>query len=128
MKKVSTSPGAKFKGALIEKVYLPALTKYGIDQEELLAMIVESGSVAAAKSLLNEKPVQVGFRGLRKLKRIDLTVEHLVIQPEWRRLFSESEIGTAKRRLGTKSASGRYKGHSCGAGQDCPLSPRKLRA
>lgn len=125
MKKVSTSPDAKFKGALVKKVYLPSLDECGIDQQELLAMIVESGGVAAVKSLLNERPVQVGFRGLRKFKRLDLTVEHLVIQPEWRSLFSKSDIRIATRRLGTKSASGRYKGHSCGAGRDCPLSPHK---
>jgi hypothetical protein len=125
MKKVSLSPDAKFKRALIEKVYLSSLTECGIDQDELLAMIVKSGSFGAAKSLLNKQPVQVGFRGLRRLKRLDLTVEHLVIQPEWRSFFSEKEISIATRRLGTKSASGSYKGHSCDASQGCPLSPHK---
>jgi hypothetical protein len=125
MRKIANNPATEFKAALIEKVYLPSLTKCGIDQQVLLDMISDSGSVAAAKSLLNEQPVQVGFRGLRKLKCLHLTVEHLVIQPKWRQLFSENEIRIAKRRLGTKSASGQYREHRCQAGQECPLSPLK---
>lgn len=113
----------EFQARLIEEVYLPIL-RSGLDQQELLRMVAKMGGLNAAKSLLNDKPVQVGFRGLRKRKLLNLTVEHFVIQKPRRGLFSEKELATAKQRLGTKSARGQYKGHLCDA-DDCPLRPRK---
>lgn len=125
MAKVSAQQTIEFQAALIEQVYLPILRRSGVDEQELLRMVADMGGLSAAKSLLNDRPVQVGFRGLRRRNLLDLTVEHLVIQKPWRGLFSEKELATAKQRLLTKSASGRYGGHSCDADNDCPLRPRK---
>jgi hypothetical protein len=108
----------QFQAALIENVYLPNL-RVDIDQQVLLSMIAKSGGLASAKSLLNG-PVQVGFRGLRRGRHLNLTVEHLVIQDPWRGLFSEKQIATAKQRLGTRSAGKAGSGHGCNA-SDCPL-------
>jgi hypothetical protein len=125
MQKVSARDQKEFQAKLIEGVYLPILrSNVGRDQQVLLRMIAELGGLDAAKSLLNNSPVQVGFRGLRKRNLLNLTVEHFVIQSPQRDLFSEGEIATAKQRLGTKSAKGQYKGHICNAA-DCPLRPRK---
>jgi hypothetical protein len=125
MAKVSAHRKTDFQARLIEEVYLPILRRCGLDEQELLRMIADMGGLTAAKSLLNDRPVQVGFRGLRRRNLLDLTVEHFVIQKPWRGLFSEKELATAKQRLGTKSASGRYKEHRCDADNDCPLRPRK---
>lgn len=124
MAKISAEPKTEFQARLIEEVYLPILRTGVRDEQVLLRMIADMGGLNAAKSLLNERPVQVGFRGLRKRKLLNLTVEHFVIQEPWHALFSEKELATAKQRLRTKSASGRYKGHLCNA-EDCPLQPRK---
>lgn len=122
MKKVSTNEATEFQAVLIEEVYLRILRECHLHEQELLEMIANSSGLMAAKSLLNERPVQVGFRGLRRRQRLDFTVEHLVIQPRWRHLFVDKEIATAMRRLSTKSASSHYKGHRCDA-DDCPLPP-----
>lgn len=124
MAKVSLQRQLEFQAALLERVYLPILRRCGLDEQELLRMVAEMGGLVAAKSLLANKPVQVGFRGLRRRKLLDLTVEHLVIQRSWCDLFSEKELATAKQRLRTKSAGGGYKGHPCDT-EDCPLRPRK---
>ena len=125
MAKISAEERKDFQAKLIEDVYLRILrSSFGRDERVLLRMVADMGGLGAAKSLLNDRPVQVGFRGLRRWNLLDLTVEHLIIQKPWRGLFSEKEIATAKQRLRTKSASGRYKKHSCDA-DDCPLRPRK---
>jgi hypothetical protein len=124
MAKVSAQRQIDFQAALIERVYLPILRRCRFDEQDLLGMVAKMGGLATAKSLLSNKPVQVGFRGLRRRKLLDLTVEHLVIQKPWCDLFSEEELATAKQRLQTKSAGGGYKGHPCDA-EDCPLRPRK---
>jgi|SRR5208282_185586 len=125
MAKISADEQKDFQAKLIEDVYLAILrSSFGRDEQVLLRMIADMGGLKAAKSLLNDKPVQVGFRGLRKRNLLNLTVEHFVIQKPQRDLFSDKELATAKQRLGTKSARGQYKGHLCNA-DDCPLRPRK---
>ena len=96
MAKVSAEPKIEFQARLIEGVYLPILRRGVRDEQKLLRMIADMGGLSAAKSLLNDRPVQVGFRGLRRRNLLDLTVEHFVIQKPWRDLFSEKELATAK--------------------------------
>jgi hypothetical protein len=112
----------EFQIAAVETVYLAVLKECRYDEKVFLKMIAESGARNAAKSLLAAHHVQSGLRGLRRLGRLDLTVEHLVIQPRWSDLFTNYEREAARERLkkrvrATKSAK---RGHQCEA-EDCPL-------
>jgi len=112
----------EFQIAAIETVYLAVLKECSYDEKVFLKMIAESGARNAAKSLLAASHVQSGLRGLRRLGRLDLTVEHLVIQPRWNDLFSNDERQAAidrlrKRAQRTKPAK---QVHRCEA-EDCPL-------
>src|SRR5208337_4671097 len=89
----------EFQAAAIEEVYLRILRECGLKEDEFLKMIAQSSAVAAAKSLLAPGSVQVGFRGLKRRGRADLSVEHLVIQPKWCPLFTDDELALAKQRL-----------------------------
>jgi hypothetical protein len=62
-------------------------------------MVLTDGGVKAAKSLLNTPTISEGFAELILLNRIDLSVEALVLQPEWRGLFTDVEIDIARKRL-----------------------------
>jgi hypothetical protein len=116
---------AEFQSAAIEEVYLRILHELGIREDTFLKMIAETSALEAAKALLSPGSVQVGFRGLRRLGRTDLSVEHLVLQPKWRPLFSNDEIASAKQRLErhtVRKSKRRRPLHRCSAGPGCPLA------
>ena len=62
-------------------------------------MVNERVGYGTATYLLNKQEQSSGFTELYLLKRLDLTVEHLVLQPEWRQLFTLEELVSAQRRL-----------------------------
>ena len=62
-------------------------------------MVNESGGLGAAKRLLNPPDVSDGFRRLWEAKRLDLTVEAVVLQDKWVSLFTLEELSTARQRL-----------------------------
>jgi hypothetical protein len=117
-----------FQAEAIRRVYLAVLEQCGIDEKVFLLMVVKSNAVQAVKSLLAPGKAQVGFRGLKKMGRADLSVEHLVIQPQWRRLFTEAERRVAKQRLERNTArKSVIPPGECDAEDDCPLHRRKSR-
>ncbi len=114
-----------FQIATVETVYLRILKECRYDAKVFLKMIAETGARNAVSSLLAASQPQAGLRGLRRLGRLDLSVEHLVIQPRWKELFADYQLEAARTRLrkrvqGTKSAR-QYARHCCEAA-DCPLS------
>jgi hypothetical protein len=55
------------------------------------------GGVQAVRSVL---PYETdGFRFLREKNRLDLSVESLMLKPEWRELFSDDELAMATQKL-----------------------------
>ena len=59
------------------------------------------GGVEAVRSVL---PYETdGFRFLRNRSRLDLSVEELMLKPEWKGLFKDDELAMATRKLGKKS-------------------------
>lgn len=62
-------------------------------------MVEEQGGLRAAKQLLQGDTPSSGFERLWELGRPDLTVEYLVLQEPWCKLFSADELRTAERRL-----------------------------
>src|SRR4051812_43006396 len=64
-----------------------------------LRMISEIGPLATAKQLINNDNPSEGFARLYELDRLDLSVEALALQPEWRDLFTPDERKRARLRL-----------------------------
>lgn len=63
-------------------------------------MLNDYGGLQTAKKLLaSGSKVSAGYTSLWERRRLDLTVEALVVQPPWMTLFSAEEIETAKSRL-----------------------------
>jgi hypothetical protein len=62
--------------------------------------ICEFGGLEAAKRLIHNEEVGVGFVALCQFNRVDLTLEALIHDnPEWHVLFSEDELATCAARL-----------------------------
>lgn len=57
------------------------------------------GAAAAARRLLVNGDIQSGFERLIRLGRVDLTVEHAVLQERWSELFGEQHREAARWRL-----------------------------
>jgi hypothetical protein len=80
-------------------VYLRAKQELHYHASYYLEMLRDHGSLATAQRLLASSAVSTGFTTLWERKRLDLTVEHVVLQPEFRALFTDDELETARRRL-----------------------------
>ena len=64
-----------------------------------IAMIRRFGAVDAARHLLVNGDVQSGFERLIRAGREDLTIEHAVLDPKWRGLFTDAHRDAARWRL-----------------------------
>ena len=63
-----------------------------------LRSVRREGGLAVAKKLLGKPPSQ-GFEELEKARRMDLSVEALVLEKHYAHLFSPEELETARQRL-----------------------------
>ena len=63
------------------------------------SMIQDTHPVEVAKKLILSGKIQTGVKELKKLGRLDLTVESLMGLPEFKELFSANELIAAKWRL-----------------------------
>jgi hypothetical protein len=73
--------------------------KLGYNPSLFLQMIHDSGALGACQRLLAATNISDGFTRLWELKRFDLTVENIVLQPRFLELFTEEERAIARRRL-----------------------------
>lgn len=64
-----------------------------------LSMLAELGPLGTARKILNSPAVSDGFANLWERGRLDLTVEALVLQPEYSPLFTQEELSRARNRL-----------------------------
>lgn len=64
-----------------------------------LGMLADIGPLATARKLLNAPAISDGFAALWERGRLDLTVEALVLKPEFESLFNEGEREAARSRL-----------------------------
>lgn len=71
----------------------------GYEASGFRGLIASHGPLRAAKMLINMDQPSEGFTELWKLKRLDISVEARALKPEFRSLFSDSEISTCRRRL-----------------------------
>jgi hypothetical protein len=62
-------------------------------------MLSEHGGLETARILLQASGVSEGYTKLYEKNRLDLTVEYIVLQPQWRDLFTAEELEIARWRL-----------------------------
>ena len=74
--------------------------RIGYNATRFLVMVREHGGLETAHRLLAGDSISYGFTELWLMGRSELTVEALVLKPENASLFSDAELGTARRRLG----------------------------
>lgn len=81
-------------------IYRRALAEEGYPAHRFHQMLDENGGVETAKQLINNNRPSDGYTELYLKKRLDLTVEALVINDKkWHSLFTQEEIEKAKARL-----------------------------
>ena len=78
------------------QIYVQA-KQVGYTANRFHQMLTEHGGVETARRLLPQ--MSDGFTELWRRKRLDLTVEALVLQPRWESLFSANELDVARSRL-----------------------------
>jgi hypothetical protein len=71
----------------------------GYNPTIFIQIVANSGGLAAAKQLLAADKPSLDFTELWERKRLDLTVEAVVLRPEFAHLFSRSELRVARGRL-----------------------------
>jgi hypothetical protein len=80
-------------------IYQRAKADVGYNATRFLQMLDENGGLETAQILLHASGVSEGYTALWERGRLDLTVEALVIDPEWRELFTPEELHVARKRL-----------------------------
>ena len=62
-------------------------------------MVLQNGGIVTAKRLLASNHYSEGLTRLWVLKRLDISMEALVLQKQWGGLFTAEELAEAKKRL-----------------------------
>ena len=81
------------------QIYQRAKEECGYNATRFLQMVANDGGLRTAQKLLDTATPSDGFVELWKNRRLDLSMENLVLNPKYRPLFSQQEIETAKERL-----------------------------
>jgi hypothetical protein len=89
-------------------IYRRAKAEAGYNATRFLGMVVERGGLETARYLLHAPTVSEGYAALWERKRLDLTVEAIILQPEWQDLFSDDERRIAVNRLREYGYSGPF--------------------
>jgi Protein of unknown function DUF262/Protein of unknown function (DUF1524) len=71
----------------------------GHNDRPLLDMLTNLGGLHTAKNILHQPGPTPGFRVLSQQGRPDLTIEALVLNPNYAPMFTEDELATARERL-----------------------------
>jgi hypothetical protein len=88
-----------FDGAMFT-IYRRAKEEAKYNAEIFFKMLNERRGVATAKFLINSPKESTGYTELFLRKRLDLTVEAMVIEDKrWHSLFTEDELDKARKRL-----------------------------
>ena len=83
----------------VEGIYTKAKA-VGYNATRYLVTLRQHGGLETAHRLLASREIGYGFAELWMLGRLDLTVEALVLRPEYIGLFKDGELATARERLG----------------------------
>ena len=93
-----TKTASQFDEAMLD-IYRRAKAEANYKATIFLSMVVERGGLQTARYLLHTSNVSDGYTALYELGRLDLTVEALILRPEWQDLFSDDERRIAVDRL-----------------------------
>jgi hypothetical protein len=89
----------KFEQALFT-AYLRAKNEAKYNASIFYQMLNTRGGLSTAKFLINSHAVSDGYTELYRRKRLDLTVEAIVVEDKrWHELFEPEELLKAKKRL-----------------------------
>ncbi|MCC4241140.1 hypothetical protein [Thalassospira povalilytica] len=88
----------KFTEAMFAN-YRAAKAELGYNATYFLKMLNDRKGVGTARALLASPRHHDGYTELYKLQRLDLSVEALVLNEEWRDLFLPEELDIARNRL-----------------------------
>ena len=80
-------------------IYQTAKGELGYNATYFLRMLSEEGGVETAKRLVATPTPSDGFTTLYERGRLDLTVEALVLKPQYAELFPENLVEAARNRL-----------------------------
>jgi len=83
----------------MKNIYLTAKRDIGYTATRFMQLISQKGGLLAAKQLIAKEGGTYGFEILWEHKRLDLSVEALVLKPEYVTLFSDEERMLCKDRL-----------------------------
>lgn len=67
----------------------------GIPTKRVMVQIAENGPVATAKRSLDRRRTSEGFEPLAAMRRLDLSLEALILQPAFGGLFTDEEANFA---------------------------------
>lgn len=81
---------AAFTEAMFD-IYRRAKAEAGYEAKIFVGMVVERGGLETARYLINAPNVSDGYTALWMRKRLDLTVEAVMLAEQWRPLFSPEE-------------------------------------
>lgn len=95
----SAAPETTDFGKAMLSLYERAKREADYTASGYLGMLSELGPLGTARQLLSVPAVSDGFANLWERGRLDLTVEALVLQPEFAPLFTEEELARARTRL-----------------------------
>jgi hypothetical protein len=80
-------------------IYFKADKECGYKATRFMQMIAEKGGIETAKNLVTKKGGTEGFEKLWQYKRLDLSVEALVLRAEYKSLFSDEIRAICRQRL-----------------------------
>src|SRR5262245_57100755 len=89
----------RFQALMLERVYRETGRQCGYWAHRFRQLVTSRGGVAAAKLLLTRAGVSPGFAVLQEKGRLDLSMEALVLEAQFRELFSDAERAAAQERL-----------------------------
>ena len=80
-------------------IYDKAKNDCGYVATRFIQMVAEKGGLVTAKELITKDEDTYGFERLYELKRLDLSVEALVLKDKYKNLFTRFEKKKCKDRL-----------------------------
>ncbi|MDK2903909.1 MAG: hypothetical protein PWP48_216 [Clostridiales bacterium] len=83
----------------MKNIYFTAKKDIGYTATRLLQLISQKGGLQAAKQLISKEGGTYGFEVLWENNRLDLSVEALVLKPEYKTLFFDEERMICRDRL-----------------------------
>jgi hypothetical protein len=80
-------------------VAIKEMFKIGYKPHIFMDMRIQDGTIMAIKKLIHSIEIPSGFTKLWENQRLDLSVENIIQENEWKDLFTEDDRLVAKRRL-----------------------------